>query len=426
MKILYFGSQGLLVCLTAAGLFFSSCFAGTADYPNGDPAQSELQIQELIEQLGSKNDEIKVEAAKKLPLLDEARPALEKALKSGDPEVAKRVQQIINAIDERDAAAWLAKVAALAQLGQVDQLVEQVVYSWQSKRKDAAWEVIGELAFKLINWEKQQFKRCKLEWMLSNGKKSPQPFADIGGLRLQGFQGEEAASEFFFTNGLEHSYLVRAEKIVIKNATGRGILVSATSISVSGEGYGDGIFFANDCVSLRPLGGLVVCDGEFHGQPLNALVIARQGVTLFKLANSVVLSSGPVRWVHNQPSIVNSTIISTSTVEIPAGAKVIDSVIKQNQPDALGPVKFFEVGQAGILVKNEKDAVRIQKVHADMIFAEAGLQAGDIILTLDKTPVKSVDSFRKQLRHSLAVRKQLVFEVRRAEKIVTISVKNKS
>jgi S1-C subfamily serine protease len=59
------------------------------------------------------------------------------------------------------------------------------------------------------------------------------------------------------------------------------------------------------------------------------------------------------------------------------------------------------------------------------MFAKAGLQVGDVVLALDKAPVKSVESFRKLLRHSLAGTQPLAFEIQRAGKALTISVPNK-
>jgi hypothetical protein len=51
--------------------------------------------------------------------------------------------------------------------------------------------------------------------------------------------------------------------------------------------------------------------------------------------------------------------------------------------------------------------------------------AGDLPPALDNAPVQSVAGFRKQLRHSLAVQKQLIFEVRRGDKTLTVMVPNK-
>jgi hypothetical protein len=346
---------------------------------------------------------------------------------AGVPEtkLAKGSAEVLKPGEKEQSDTWLYKMGLFAQQGEVDELVEQAVNHWETSRKDAAWQIVGELACKLIDWEKRLHKRAKLDVFLTDDRKVPKPFADIGGLRLLGFHGEVVAPEYLMTNAADHSYLVRAGKIVINDSIARGILISGGSIDVVGQGCGDGIFFANDFVTLKKLGGVVVCNGEFKGAPLNSLVIAREGVLYSKIKDSVILSGGPVRCLNDSPTIENSTIISMKNVDIPKAAKLKDIVIKQDQHDALGPVRFFDPANAGIVVETDKGKLRIKQVHADGIFAKAGLASGDLVLSLDKSPVNSVASFRKHLRKSLAGQQQILFEIRRGEKAMSIGVKTK-
>jgi S1-C subfamily serine protease len=109
-------------------------------------------------------------------------------------------------------------------------------------------------------------------------------------------------------------------------------------------------------------------------------------------------------------------------VHIPKGADVVNSVIKENQPVPLGLVRFFDPAQAGIRVEAAKEGVRVKDAAVDKPFAQVGLKAGDIILTLGGTAVESPDSFRRLLRRKIAEGGQTVFKLRRGEKVLEIAV----
>ena len=64
-------------------------------------------------------------------------------------------------------------------------------------------------------------------------------------------------------------------------------------------------------------------------------------------------------------------------------------------------------------------------IHRLNVVDNQQVRAGDVLLSLDKAPVQTVAGFRKQLRHGLAVRPSLLFEVRRADKALSIAVANK-
>lgn len=323
---------------------------------------------------------------------------------------------------------WLARLKAMAQQGEVDQLIEQVVFHWQTSRKDAAWEQVAQLGCNLIKWEKHAFQRTKLTEMLAEGQNVMPPWFDVGGLKL-GDPIEAAGRDYVLTKAKSHSYLIRSESILIKDdMLARNILVSAGPIGVADPGSWTAytLYLTNDSISFSARGSIVVCDGEFKGSPHHSLIIARAGVSYGNIGACVILSGGPVRCHAKQGTISNSTIISMSTVEVPATTKVINnSLIKQNQPDALGWVKFFEPARVGIEVEPADGAVRIKKLDPARSFAKAGLHTGDLVLALDKAPVKSAESFRKLLRHGLAGQKPLTFEVQRAGKALNVSVQYK-
>src|SRR5262249_9859887 len=94
-----------------------------------------------------------------------------------DKQIGKNTVETFKATKNQQSDPWLYKIAMLAQQGALDEMVEQAVNHWDVSRKDAAWQIIGELACKLIDWEKRLHKRAKLDVFLADGRKVPKPFA---------------------------------------------------------------------------------------------------------------------------------------------------------------------------------------------------------------------------------------------------------
>ncbi len=325
---------------------------------------------------------------------------------------------------------WLARPTGHAQRGEVDQLIEQAIYHWDPSQKDAAWKAIGEFAYDLIRWEARHHQRTPLQKLLVDGP-LVKPYASVGGLKL--WDPKELVAANLVWNketrtNKEHAVLARVEKLIIEYSLIRGVFLSAGPIKLGDivPSPINTVFFGND--DIAPGFGhflLVICDGEFKGQTHGCIVIAREGVDYWNIGSSLILSGGPVRTKNKSAVIANSNVICASNVDTPAGGKIINSIIKENVPGALGPIKFFEPAQVGIEVELAQDAVRIKKLDPAKTFAKGGLRVGDIVIGLNKNRVRSIAFFRKTLRHQMAAKGPLDFKVRRAGQVLTITVANK-
>jgi S1-C subfamily serine protease len=66
--------------------------------------------------------------------------------------------------------------------------------------------------------------------------------------------------------------------------------------------------------------------------------------------------------------------------------------------------------------------VQVERVNAQQPFGKAGLRPGDVVLSLNGTPVTATDSFRRLLRQWLAEEGAAVVRVRRGDKTVDLHV----
>jgi hypothetical protein len=327
---------------------------------------------------------------------------------------------------------WLAKLAGHAQCGEVDLLIDQAVYHWKPKHKDAAWKIIGEFAAKLIKWEQQVHQRAKLKKMLANNELIAKPDVNLGGLMVWD-PVEIADAELTWTKWSKppgpHMCLVRAGKFINQYALTQGIYVTGESIDASASPQpGFSVLLSNDSVSLSGESGaplVVICDGTFKGTTRDSIVIAREGVEYWTLGSSLILSGGPVQPVVRPGTIGHSTVMSSGAIFVSEKSKLLKNVIKENEPNPLGPVRFFDPAQYGIEVGNINNNVGITKLAVGEHFAKAGLKVGDVVVKINKSPVISIAGFRKVLRRHLAGMEALQFEVRRNDEVLSISVANK-
>src|SRR5262249_26124841 len=89
---------------------------------------------------------------------------------SPDTESRKDTAENFKTTKSQQSDSWLYKIAMLAQQGAVDEMVEQAVNHWDTSRNDAAWQIFGELACKLIDWEKRLHNKAKLDIFLVDGR----------------------------------------------------------------------------------------------------------------------------------------------------------------------------------------------------------------------------------------------------------------
>src|SRR6516165_9351291 len=131
--------------------FCAAVIMGTHPLPcaGDEPTPAKRVIDELIAQLGDESFAVREAATKQLMEREDAIPALSRALKSRDAEVARRAREIRDVLARREKERAFARLADLVKCGAVDQAVEKFVRREKWDDETAGWQLFAELAGKL-------------------------------------------------------------------------------------------------------------------------------------------------------------------------------------------------------------------------------------------------------------------------------------
>jgi hypothetical protein len=391
------------ILLLAAGLGAllgtgSGLQPGRADepFPGGD------EIEKLIAQLGSKSFEVREAAAQRLQQREEAIPALRKALKSSDGEVARRAAGILDFFVRQEKKRAFAKLAALAKDGQVDQAVEKLVRRKEWDDEDACWQVLAELAGRLTDLEKKEFGTVSLQTV--EGREVPA--RDFRRYREKMQPKVLSGSRLSWRDLLGPRFVVRAEEIETGNPQTASLL--ATSGVAKTSNLSHSALFAGGSVDVSGVSdALIVCDGDVtvHADVRNSLIIARGDIHL------------------HCPDTINSRIITSGRVYLELkSSRLIDTKVKEREAKPLGFVTFFDPAKIGISIEKADGGLRVKEAARDKPFARAGLRADDLLTAVNGDTVKDPEVFRRLLRAKLAVEGEMVFKVRRGEQTLELRV----
>jgi len=353
----------------------------------------------LIAQLGSDSFEAREAATRRLMECDEALPSLRQAQKSTDAEVARRAGEILTAFVRKEKERAFAQLAELAKHGAVDRAVEQLVRGEKGDDADGCWQVMADLAGKLTDLERKCYGEAS--WPAGYIVKSDNFNKLAVSLQLKIVGARADPPEL--RNGL---IVLRAEEI---EASHLYHCLFAVSGCIKARKVSQSVLFSGGSTSISgAYKALIVCDGDFTAGSgvIDSLIIARGTITCeTEVVNSRLISGGEVR------------LIRAKTI---SGSKVVE---RQAKP--LGLVKFFDPAEVGLKVESGEDRIRVKEATKGQRFATAGLRPDDVIAAIDGTPVKDVEAFRRLLRAKLAVEGEMVFQVRRGEKVVEIPVKHR-
>jgi hypothetical protein len=257
--------------------------------------------------------------------------------------------------------------------------------------------------------------------------------------------------------------------------TGSAPLVESILISAGPVQFGQAhscVLFVNGNLKAKLGDGgvvtnsIVVCDGDVDiPHPSNSVVLARGAVRLSVSHNSVVLAGGNVTAgvLHDDfvyaaggvkvdsandcavyaegavtAGIVDKSVVSAggravvdiatkSTVRgkgaVAVGVATLGSGVERNAegPSAFRLFPFFDPARLGIETALVKGELHVTKVHPGKVFAEAGLQADDVITAVDKARPGSVENFRKLLRRK-EIAGRATLSVRRGDKTLNLAV----
>src|SRR5262249_10898994 len=100
-----------------------------------------------------------------------------------------------------------------------------------------------------------------------------------------------------------------------------------------------------------------------------------------------------------------------------------NSIIKQNEGNPLGVIKFFDPGVLGIELGKVEGGVRVEAVRDGKPFAQAGIRKDDIVVAIDGVKVDSPETCRRLLRRRVVEDKTTTLQVQRGEKRLEVAVK---
>jgi PDZ domain len=376
----------LALCLLAA-----LCLADPPTPSSGESDRNAPEIAEWIRQLGDTSFAVREAASKRLMEREDAAPALRRALKSPDPEVARRADDILNEHARRREQRALARLAELANNGQVDQAAELLVRRPQWADEEAAWQVMTTLAERLIDLGEKEFGKPAVPV-----RRESLPAGDYHRYAAKTRPKVQATGRVAPDVHEPASFVVRASEIEVVGTTADDLFASAGAVRSKGMVIW-AVIFAGGPVEVRELNhSIVVCDGDFT---------ATSGAH-----DSLIIARGDVRCADCG---LNCRIVTSGKVFLDRSASYPEVKLKESKPKPLGFVQFFDPASVGITVEGAEGGVRIREAAEGKPFAKAGLQAGDLAVVADDTPLDSPDTFRRLLRKKLATGGDLTLEVRR-------------
>jgi hypothetical protein len=361
-------------------------------------------VDKLIAQLGSDSDAVREAATKQLKQREDAIPALRRALKSSNGEVARGAATILAFFAAQEERA-VAKLVALGKNGQMDQAVEKLVRRQTLGDEDGCWQVLAELASRLMDLEKEEFGTVSLKPGVPNREVPARDFRrywQVTHPRLV------SGSRLSRHDLLPPILVVRAEEL----STDMPKILSLLAAS----GHAKTIYLescallAGDSSEMVDIdSSLIVCDGDLlvKGYIKESLVIARGDITCCDL-------------------VENSRLICGGAVHLRDYGKLLETTkVKAQEAKPLGFITFFDPVQVGIKVAKADGGLRVQEAVKDKPFARAGVRAEDLVLALDGAAVTDPEVFRRLLRARVAVEGELAVKLRRGEQTLELRVQCK-
>jgi hypothetical protein len=360
---------------------------------------SAKDIAAWTEQLGSAKFAERESASRKLAALDDVPDALEKAVDSTNPEIARRAKAAVHNIRERNFDRLLQKDLAVINADGFDLFLERMMhqpeYATESRWRSLERVIDGMTARagKLGNiGYRKPFDDCTT--MPVHTELSP---LGEGGSRLllEGLNMRYSkmsrclvacAGSFSRVNTIDHCVLLV-----------NGDMDGSSSVSESFvlcTGRIGRVMRIQNCI--------VLCTGDFTGG-----VSARN--TFFQ-----------VRGVDRQSNAGGNTYINLKSV---SGASTDDNKFVESDEGPLSMIKFFDLERLGLRVKLTDGETHVESIAADSLLGRAGLQKGDSLLTLGEQKWDSSERLKDLLLRSLSREKVITFSVRRGERTMELNVK---
>lgn len=358
----------------------------------GPTADDEKVVERYIRELGDKDFKVRADAVRRLTAL-EPYSALVRALKANDAEAARLAAQILNDLDRAATVRSLQKLPQETARGEVSRVTDRFA-RWKGPENDEkAWQINIDFAWEVANRAVKDFANEKQFWKDRYPPRSTKPYGPKG-------QVEYLYSKDALTASKSIIGFARADGIIFKRgAKPMGVFVSSNGLELGRDLVVNSTFL---------IVGALRCDATIS----NCILICDGAVELqSSVLNSVIVANGPVKY---SSSVAGCTVISTSSIIATTRGSADRSVLRENEPNPLGFIKWFKPSEVGIEVVAAKDAVRVERLHDGRLPLKAGVKMGDLVTAIDGTKIESTETFRRRLLRGV-VNERCNFTIKRGD-----------
>jgi hypothetical protein len=409
--------------LPGIGLVLCAAVAAGGE-PAAAPAPRVIPIAELVKQLGHADFEKREVATKRLSAMAlDPPPEVLAAARSDDPEVQRRAAQVVEAMRQNVVTSRLRRGERFAEQGRIDLFVAATAV-WDLKADDdRLWVPAQDLGRRLL---------AKNDRLINNNNRStaavarmimncPAAYPDLANYRKGHSPRFTRIDEPYLCPDPQQDtppVLIRSEAVHATGVTSPtgicdGVIVSRGSVATQTAIQHSVLFVNGDVTAVTGLYNVViVCDGDVNltdDRISKAVIIARGNITSKLGATQADLIAG------------GKITLGKKYRESRTQFNVTFNTLKENEPNPLGFITFFELHRVGLKVKAADGAITVDAVTGGSASEKAGLKAGDAILEAAGKKPADAESLRRLLRDSLAIGDATV-KLKRGNEILSVKL----
>lgn len=381
---------------------------------------SEKQIAMLIERLGSSDFDVREKASRQLREMEEALPALRRAVQSSDLEVRLRAKEIVAEIERRLNERFLRQALARVNQEGIDLFMDRMVLQ-KDYANETRWKAVVELA-RALSKHAEKFGATEPNILDQNwlGMGETTTFT-VGGLhgtraRLDGVEGIVnslhnclfvSSGSLEGTNSVDHSIVFVDGDIKRLNSTTNSILVCSGNIKSFNH--------TQNCI--------IFCNGDIssmNSTVRNTIFVRGELGSLNHTVQNVFEAGKYGR--HN--GCEGNTFLNRKDRDADNGFRRRNGQPNKYvacDPSSLTLLRFFDPARDGLVYSMIEGDAHADKLAEGKRFAQAGLRKGDRILAVDRTKFLAADAFCRLLRRRIVAGKALL-KVQRGDRVLEIPV----
>ncbi len=393
-----------------------SLLAGILIIAEGPAAKlTPADVERLVARLGSDSYRLREQASARLVQIDEALPALRRALLAPDLEVRRRAKAVLAAAEARRAERLMQTAVAQVNDEGFDLFIDRMVLE-PGYAEEGHWKAAVQLARALAGRAAEAGARVApiLE----------QPFhamPEAVTISVDGHKGARVRSE-----GAGQAVFVLYNALFLSSGPLESISTIDSSI----------VFVDGDIGRLNAVSNAIVfCRGSIKSINFlkRSLFVCTGSVDLVNVAEeSGVFVRGPVQRMNTaRQSVVEAASLGQGKVSEgnvyrncpgPTGVSGVNNRVEKATASPLELFRLFEPARVGLEFTMLEGSARVERATAGQPFARAGLRPGDRVLAVNGTAVPSGDALIGLLRRRVAAGEALL-RVQRADQVLALPVR---